>query len=160
MILDDLTTLNYVYMYAPGVLFSTHAWELWARVWTDYSDAIVDGCVYVCTCVPSEVKEVASTKGQKTAAAAAARGVDISRLDIRVGHIVSAEKVGEAENRKSITSKLHNFCHLLIIFLRTCFCVRLLAWLHHKPIPSYQKCAHASRGHALYSGKTSILPIC
>lgn len=114
----------------------------------------------MCTCVPPEVKEVASTKGQK-AAAAAAQAVDISRLDIRVGHIVSAEKVGEAENGKSITSKLHNFCHLLIIFLRTCFCVRLLAWLHHKPIPSYQKCAHASRYHdALYSGKTSILLIC
>ena len=52
----------------------------------------------MCTCVPSEVKEVASTKGQKAAATAAARAVDISRLDIRVGHIVSAEKVGEAEN--------------------------------------------------------------
>ena len=52
----------------------------------------------MCTHVPPEVKEVASTKGQKAAAAAAARAVDISRLDIRVGHIVSAEKVGEAEN--------------------------------------------------------------
>lgn len=52
----------------------------------------------MCTHVLPEVKEVASTKGQKTAAAVAARAVDISRLDIRVGHIVSAEKVGEAEN--------------------------------------------------------------
>ena len=67
-------------------------------LWTHYSDAVVDGCIYVCTHVLPEVKEVASTKGQKTAAAVAARAVDISRLDIRVGHIVSAEKVGEAEN--------------------------------------------------------------
>ena len=51
----------------------------------------------MCTHVLPEVKEVASIKGQK-AAAAAARAVDISRLDIRVGHIVSAEKVGEVEN--------------------------------------------------------------
>ena len=68
-------------------------------LWTHYSDAVVDGCIYLCTHVLPEVKEVASTKGQKAAAAAAAaRAVDISRLDIRVGHIVSAEKVGEAEN--------------------------------------------------------------
>ena len=49
-----------------------------------------------------EVNEVASKKGQKAAAAAAARAVDISRLDIRIGHIVSAEKVREAEMRKSL----------------------------------------------------------
>ena len=48
----------------------------------------------------AEVKEVASKKGQKAAAAAAARAVDISRLDIRIGHIISAEKVREAETRK------------------------------------------------------------
>ena len=60
-----------------------------------------------------------------------------------------------------ITSKLHNFCHLVIIFLRTCLCVKSLTWLHYKLIPRYQKCAHASRYHAaLYGGKTSILPIC
>ena len=48
----------------------------------------------------AEVKEVASKKGQKAAAAAASRAVDISRLDIRIGHIISAEKVREAEMRK------------------------------------------------------------
>ena len=47
----------------------------------------------MCVLVFPEVKRVTPTKGQMEAAVAA-QAVDISRLDLRVGNIVSAEKVG------------------------------------------------------------------